>query len=80
MALAAWILGWLPRGLVIAVLAGGFLGALSESVIADLGRRLGFRPDHEFANAFNTFAGGLIALEIALSLERGSVWWPVQPG
>jgi len=80
MALAAWIFGWLPRELVVAVVAGGFLGALSESVLADLGRRLGFRPDHEFANAFNTFAGGLIALEIALSLERGSVWWPVQPG
>ena len=47
---------------------------------ADLGRRLGFRLDHEFANAFNTFAGGLIALEIALSVEMGSVWWPVQPG
>jgi len=79
-ALAAWVSGWLPRGLVIAVLAGGFLGALSESVLADLGRRLGFRLDHEFANAFNTFAGGLIALEIALSVEMGSVWWPVQPG
>ena len=80
MGLAAWIFGWLPRELVVAVVAGGFLGALSESVLADLGRRLGFRPDHEFANAFNTFAGGLIALEIALSLERGAVWWPVQPG
>ena len=79
-ALAAWVAGWLPRGLVIAVLAGGFLGALSESVLTDLGRRLGFRLDHEFANAFNTFAGGLIALEIALSVEMGSVWWPVQPG
>jgi len=79
-ALAAWVSGWLPRGLVIAVLAGGFLGALSESVLTDLGRRLGFRLDHEFANAFNTFAGGLIALEIALSVEMGSVWWPVQPG
>ena len=79
-ALAAWVSGWLPRGLVIAVLAGGFLGALSESFLADLGRRLGFRLDHEFANAFNTFTGGLIALEIALSLETGSVWWPVQPG
>jgi uncharacterized protein (TIGR00297 family) len=80
MALAAWIFGWLPRGLVIAVLAGGFLGAFSESILADLGRRFGFRLDHEFANAFNTFAGGLIALEIALSLEKSSVWWPVQPG
>jgi len=79
-ALAAWLFGWAPREVVLAVLAGGFLGALSESVLADLGRRLGFRPDHEFANAFNTFAGGLIALEIALSLEKGAIYWPVAAG
>jgi uncharacterized protein (TIGR00297 family) len=79
-ALAAWVFGWLPRGAVLAVLTGGFLGALSESVLVDLGRRVGFRPDHEFANAFNTFAGGLIALEIALSLDQGGIYWPVQAG
>ena len=79
-ALAAWIFGWAPRGVVLAVLAGGFLGALAESVLADLGRRVGFRLDHEFANAFNTFAGGLIALEIALSIERGAIYWPVSAG
>jgi uncharacterized protein (TIGR00297 family) len=79
-AVAAWLLGWAPRGVFLAVLIGGFLGALAESVLADLGRRLGFRPDHEFANAFNTFAGGLIALEIALSLERGAIYWPVAAG
>ena len=79
-ALAAWLFGWAPRGVVLAVVAGGFLGAMAESVLADLGRRLGFRPDHEFANAFNTFAGGLIALEIALSLEKGGIYWPVGPG
>jgi uncharacterized protein (TIGR00297 family) len=79
-ALAAWLFGWAPRGVVFAVLAGGFLGALAESVLADLGRRFGFRPDHEFANAFNTFAGGLIALEIVLSLEKGGIYWPVAAG
>jgi uncharacterized protein (TIGR00297 family) len=79
-ALAAWLFGWAPRGVVLAVLAGGFLGAMSESLLADLGRRFGFRPDHEFANAFNTFAGGLIALEIALSLEKGAIYWPVVAG
>jgi uncharacterized protein (TIGR00297 family) len=79
-ALAAWLFGWAPRGVVLAVLAGGFLGAMSESVLADLGRRFGFRLDHEFANAFNTFAGGLIALEIALSLEKGAIYWPVAAG
>ena len=79
-ALAAWLFGWAPRGVVLAVLAGGFLGAMAESVLADLGRRFGFRIDHEFANAFNTFAGGMIALEIALSLEKGGIYWPLSAG
>ncbi len=79
-ALAAWLLGWAPKGIVLAILVGGFLGAIAESVLADLGRRFGFRLDHEFANAFNTFAGGLIALEIALSLEKGAISWPMSPG
>jgi uncharacterized protein (TIGR00297 family) len=79
-ALAAWLFGWAPRGVVLAIVAGGFLGAMSESILADLGRRFGFRLDHEFANAFNTFAGGLIALEIALSLDQGAIYWPVAAG
>jgi uncharacterized protein (TIGR00297 family) len=77
-ALLAWIFGWLPRGLLLAVIAGGFAGALAESLLADLGRRRGFRLDHEFANAFNTFVGGLAALEIALSIEAGRLYWPGQ--
>jgi uncharacterized protein (TIGR00297 family) len=64
-ALFAWIFGWLPRGAVLAVIAGGFLGAFAESVLWDMRRRTGGRLDHEFANAFNTFAGALIALELA---------------
>jgi uncharacterized protein (TIGR00297 family) len=64
-ALFAWIVGWLSRGAVLAVIAGGFLGAIAESVLADLRRRSGIRIDHEFANAFNTFAGALIALGLA---------------
>ena len=79
-ALLAWIFGWLPRGHLLAVIAGGFVGALAESLLADLGRRRGFRLDHEFANAFNTFVGGLVALEIALSLEAGRLYWPGQSG
>jgi uncharacterized protein (TIGR00297 family) len=79
-ALLAWISGWLPRGLLLAVIAGGFAGALAESILADLGRRRGFRLDHEFANAFNTFVGGLAALEIALSIESGGLYWPGQAG
>ena len=77
-ALFAWVFGWMPRGLLLAVLAGGFLGAFAESLLADLGRRRGFRLDHEFANAFNTLVGGLAALEIALSLDAGRLYWPGQ--
>jgi uncharacterized membrane protein len=62
------------------VAGGGFLGALAESVLIDARRRSGVRLDHEFANAFNTFAGALLALEIALSLENGALYWPVQAG
>jgi uncharacterized protein (TIGR00297 family) len=65
MALFAWVFGWVPREAVLAVIAGGFLGALAESVLADVRRRSGGRLDHEFANAFNTFAGALIALGLA---------------
>ena len=78
MALAAWVFGWLPRGLLLAVIAGGFLGAIAESILADVGRRRGVRLDHEFANAFNTFVGGIVALEIALSVEAGRLYWPGQ--
>jgi uncharacterized protein (TIGR00297 family) len=65
LALFAWVFGWLPRALIVAVILGGLLGSLAESVLADIRRRSGARLDHEFANAFNTFAGALIALGIA---------------
>ncbi|MDQ5858136.1 MAG: DUF92 domain-containing protein [Acidobacteriota bacterium] len=77
-ALAAWVFGWLPHGLLLAVLAGGFLGSIAESLLLDVGGRRGLRLDHEFANAFNTFVGGLAALEIALSVEAGKLYWPGQ--
>ena len=64
MALFAWMIGWQSRNVLPAVVAGGFLGSLAESVLADLRRRSGGRLDHEFANAFNTFAGALIALAL----------------
>jgi len=44
--------------------AAGFLGALSESVLNRLGTRMGFRLDHEFANALNTFVGAMAALRL----------------
>jgi uncharacterized protein (TIGR00297 family) len=64
-ALFSWALGWTPRTALLAVIAGGFLGAFAESFLADVRRRSGGRLDHEFANAFNTFAGALIALGLA---------------
>jgi uncharacterized protein (TIGR00297 family) len=65
MALVSWLFGWLPRDAILAVIGGGFLGALAESVLSDVRRRSGGTLDHEFANAFNTFAGALIALGLA---------------
>src|SRR5262249_26259137 len=53
--------GLVPPAAVWVVAAAGFLGALAESAANDLGRRLDFRLDHEFANAMNTFAGAAIA-------------------
>jgi uncharacterized protein (TIGR00297 family) len=63
-ALAAVGLGVVGPALLLAVAAGGFLGALAESVVASLAARFGVRLDHEFANAFNTFAGAMIALRL----------------
>ncbi len=63
-AAAGWRLGLVPAPLVWAAALGGFLGALSESVVNDFGRRNGFSLDHEFANALNTFLGAMLALRI----------------
>jgi uncharacterized protein (TIGR00297 family) len=63
-ALAAAGLNLIPRELVLAAAAGGVLGALAESLVAAMGRRFLFRLDHEFANAFNTFVGAMIALRL----------------
>ena len=63
-AAAALGLGVVPAAAVLAVVAGGFLGALAESVISAVGARFGFRLDHEFANALNTFVGAMIALRL----------------
>ena len=67
MALAAWALKLTPPGIAWLVVAGGFLGSLAESVLNDLGRRLGFALDHDFANALNTFVGGLAAVLLGLA-------------
>ena len=61
-ALAALLLKVTAPGALGLVAAGGFLGSLAESVLKDLGRRVGFSLDHDFANALNTFVGGLAAV------------------
>jgi uncharacterized protein (TIGR00297 family) len=63
-AFAALGLGVVPSSAVPAVVAGGFIGALAESVISAVGARFGFRLDHEFANAMNTFVGAMVALRL----------------
>jgi uncharacterized protein (TIGR00297 family) len=66
MALAAWSLKVTLPGIVWLIVAGGFLGSLAESVVKDLGRRVGFSLDHDFANALNTFVGGFAAMSLGL--------------
>jgi uncharacterized protein (TIGR00297 family) len=63
-AAAGWGFGLVPAPLVFAAALGGFLGAVSESLVNDFGRRSGFTLDHEFANALNTFVGAMAALRI----------------
>ena len=70
--------GLVPSAGIGIVAAAGFLGALAESAANDLGRRLGFKLDHEFANAMNTFAGAAIAAEIWLSLAKGGFYLPLE--
>jgi uncharacterized protein (TIGR00297 family) len=68
MGLAAWRLGLVETPLVWIVVVGGFVGALSESVLCTLAARLGARLDHEFGNALNTFVGAMVALRLAAAV------------
>jgi uncharacterized protein (TIGR00297 family) len=66
MAAAAWLLRVADPAILWIVVAGGFIGSFAESVLKDVGRRCDVQVDHDFANAFNTFAGGMAALLIGL--------------
>jgi len=77
--LAAAATGLVPLPLFWVVVVAGLAGSLAESAANDAGRPRGVRLDHEFANAFNTFVGAVVALEIALSLEKGSFYLPIEP-
>jgi uncharacterized protein (TIGR00297 family) len=62
---------------VAIVAAAGLAGSLAESVVHDFGGARGFRLDHDFANAFNTLVGALVALEISISIDAHSLFVPV---
>jgi uncharacterized protein (TIGR00297 family) len=62
LAALAWALGAVPEALAPVVALAGCAGALVESAVNDLGRRFGFRLDHEFANALNTFVAAVLTL------------------
>ena len=74
---AAVVGGLIPAPAVPVVAAAGLAGSLAESAAHAVRRPRGERLDHEFANAFNTFAGALVALEIALSIEARTLFLPV---
>ena len=70
-AVALGVVARIPGALVACVVAGGFLGALCESVVTTVASRFDTRLDHEFSNALNTFVGALIALELGSSVLAG---------
>jgi uncharacterized protein (TIGR00297 family) len=74
--LLAVIVGLIPMNWLWVVAAAGLAGSVFESLLSDLGRLRGFRVEHEFANAFNTFVGAVAALEISTWLHRGFVSLP----
>ena len=74
---AGFFLGLVPASAIPVVAAAGLAGSLAESLVLDFGRSRGVRLDHDFANAFNTLAGALVALEITLCLESRVLFLPV---
>jgi uncharacterized protein (TIGR00297 family) len=77
MGAVAVLAGLLPASAIAIVAAAGIAGSLAESLALDLARTNGLRLDHEFANAFNTLVGALVAIEILLSLESHRLFLPV---
>jgi uncharacterized protein (TIGR00297 family) len=73
----AALVRFLPAHSIPVVAVSGLVGSLAESAILTLGRERGLRLDHDFANAFNTLAGALTALEITLSIEAHRLFLPV---
>jgi uncharacterized protein (TIGR00297 family) len=68
--LVGYALHWILLGDVVLVAFAGAAGSWLESALVDLGRRRGFKLDHEFANAFNTFAGAVITFGMLYAAIR----------
>ncbi len=77
MGLVGFLAGLVSAPAIAVVAAAGTAGSLAESFVLDLGRRKGLRLDHEFANAFNTLVGALVAVEILLSMRGHGLFLPV---
>ena len=69
--LVAWDSVWI-------VASAGIAGSLAESLLADLARLRGRAVEHEFANAFNTFVGAIVALELLAWARQGSLPLPFE--
>jgi uncharacterized membrane protein len=74
----AFAAGLAPLRYVPVFAAAGVAGSLAESLLAGLGARRGFRLDHEFANALNTFVGAAAAAEIVLCLGKSGLYLPFE--
>jgi uncharacterized protein (TIGR00297 family) len=74
---AAYAVGVISALAIGIVAVAGLVGSLAESFVQDVGGQRGSPLDHEFANAFNTLVGALVALEIAASLEKGGLFLPL---
>ncbi len=68
--------GLFPVRFVWIVLVAGLVGSLAESFLIDGSGRFGISVDHDFCNAFNTFVGACVALELAASLALGRPYIP----
>jgi uncharacterized protein (TIGR00297 family) len=68
--------GFHPVSWAWLVVLAGIFGSLAESALIDLSARRGIAVDHEFCNAFNTFAGAALAFEVAASLALGRLYVP----
>jgi uncharacterized protein (TIGR00297 family) len=74
----AGAVGLVPWGMLWIVTFAGIAGSLAESLVADGARLRRLRVEHEFANAFNTFVGAIVALELAASMAAGRLLVPFE--